>query len=50
LDLNVKLQPLRWVAVMQKKMGAGFYSDLWGPCPFLFGTVPPEQYEIWSRQ
>jgi 4-amino-4-deoxy-L-arabinose transferase-like glycosyltransferase len=26
--------------------GAGFYSDGWGPLPFAFCTVPPEQYLV----
>jgi hypothetical protein len=27
-------------------IGAGFFSDAWGPLPFAFGLVPPEQYRI----
>lgn len=50
LEHEVVLQPFLWLTVMQRKLGAGFYSDLWGPCPFLFGTVPPERYDILSRQ
>jgi hypothetical protein len=26
--------------------GAGFYSSLWGPLPFVFGPVPPERYVV----
>jgi hypothetical protein len=26
------------------QLGAGFYSSYWGPLPFTFGRVPPEQY------
>lgn len=34
----------RWLTPMFTGMGAGFYSDLWGPLPFAFGPVPPEMY------
>lgn len=37
----------RWLAVMDSAVGAGFYSASWGPLPYAFGTVPPENYEIW---
>ncbi len=50
VDYELTMQPFPGCTVMQKKMGAGFYSDSWGPCPFLFGAVPPERYEIMSRQ
>lgn len=28
------------------RLGAGFYSSYWGPLPFTFGPVPPEQYVL----
>ncbi len=28
------------------QLGAGFYSSYWGPLPFTFGPVPPEQYVL----
>jgi 4-amino-4-deoxy-L-arabinose transferase-like glycosyltransferase len=34
------------VATMSPDMGAGFYSDVWGPLPFAFGPVPEERYAI----
>jgi hypothetical protein len=33
-------------ATMCDPIGAGFFSDAWGPLPFAFGLVPPEQYRI----
>jgi len=27
-------------------MGAGFYTDAWGPLPYAFGNVPPERYAL----
>jgi hypothetical protein len=37
---------LPWLATMQSELGAGFYADVWGPLPFVFAPVPPEQYQI----
>jgi hypothetical protein len=34
------------VTTMSPGLGAGFYSAYWGPLPFAFGNVPPEQYEL----
>lgn len=34
------------VSTMSQPMGAGFYTSLWGPLPFAFGTVPPERYQM----
>ncbi len=34
------------VATMSSPLGAGFYSDVWGPLPFVFGKVPPESYQV----
>jgi len=33
-------------ATIQSAMGAGFYSDVWGPLPYAFGPVPPENYSV----
>jgi hypothetical protein len=35
-----------WLATMSNAIGAGFYSDVWGPLPFAAGAVPLEQYTI----
>jgi hypothetical protein len=34
------------VATMNSALGAGFYSDVWGPLPFAFGTTPAEEYTV----
>jgi len=39
---------LRWVGTMNYPLGAGFYTDIWGPLPFAIGTVGPEQYFIFT--
>jgi hypothetical protein len=35
------------LATMQEQVGAGFYSGIWGPMPFVFGPTPMEEYAIW---
>ena len=37
-----------WLTTMSCNIGAGFYSDVWGPLPFAAGTVPLEQYSIFE--
>jgi 4-amino-4-deoxy-L-arabinose transferase-like glycosyltransferase len=34
------------IATMSQPMGAGFYSSLWGPMPFVVGPVPPERFQV----
>ena len=36
-----------WLATLDERAGAGFYSGIWGPMPFVFGPVPVERYAIW---
>ena len=36
--------PCRWLATMNGRLGAGFYTDRWGPLPFAVGRVGPEKY------
>ena len=36
-----------WLATLDVRAGAGFYSGIWGPMPFVFGPVPAETYAIW---
>lgn len=33
-----------WLTTMDRSLGAGFYSNAWGPLPYAFGPVPPESY------
>lgn len=44
---TIQQRTCRWLAVMDSAAGAGFYSASWGPLPYAFGTVPPENYEVW---
>jgi hypothetical protein len=44
---TVELVACPWLATMNRETGAGFYStEGFGPLPFVFGAVPPEQYYV----
>jgi 4-amino-4-deoxy-L-arabinose transferase-like glycosyltransferase len=46
-SVNVfELTPPRWATTIRWELGAGFYSSLWGPLPFVIGPVPPERYKL----
>ncbi len=41
------LVPTGWgLGLMNRKMGAGFYSTFWGPLPFVIGPVPRDRYQV----
>ena len=39
---------MSWLATMDGKIGAGFYSSVWGPLPFAFGRVPPQRVDVYQ--
>lgn len=40
---------LPWLTTMGlPPVGAGFYADVWGPLPFSFGNVPPEEFYLFA--
>jgi 4-amino-4-deoxy-L-arabinose transferase-like glycosyltransferase len=41
-----RFMPFPWMATMEKTLGAGFYSDKWGPLPYAVGRVAPAEYEV----
>ena len=41
-----KVQASKWVTAMNASSGAGFYSDGWGPLPYVFCSVPAEEYYV----
>jgi 4-amino-4-deoxy-L-arabinose transferase-like glycosyltransferase len=43
---TLEVRPFPWLGTMQKPIGAGFYSDVWGPLPYGIANVPPEAYQI----
>jgi 4-amino-4-deoxy-L-arabinose transferase-like glycosyltransferase len=50
---EIKTNACKWLTTMSSRIGAGFYTDAWGPLPFAFADVPPERYVIYqvnSRQ
>ena len=44
----IEIPSSAWLTTMSSKMGAGFYSDVWGPLPFAVGLVPLEQYGVFE--
>jgi len=38
--------PAKWLCLQNSRAGAGYYSDGWGPIPFVFGPAPPETYLV----
>jgi 4-amino-4-deoxy-L-arabinose transferase-like glycosyltransferase len=43
---TLSFSPTTKIATMVRDVGAGFYASLWGPLPFAFGDVPPEEYYL----
>jgi 4-amino-4-deoxy-L-arabinose transferase-like glycosyltransferase len=41
-----QITPVSWLTTISRSLGAGFYSDLWGPLPFVVGSVPVEKYYV----
>jgi hypothetical protein len=39
-----------WLATMDNRTGAGYYSDGWGPLPFVFGPTPAEVYLVFRAK
>lgn len=42
----LELEPFPGVTTLEPTVGAGFYTDAWGPLPFAFGDVPPDRYTV----
>ncbi|HEX6852309.1 MAG TPA: glycosyltransferase family 39 protein [Candidatus Polarisedimenticolaceae bacterium] len=38
------------LTTMSARLGAGFYSDGWGPLPFAFGRIPAEEYVVYRMR
>lgn len=43
---TLSLPVASWVSTMSPQAGAGFYTSLWGPLPYVFGATPPEIYVV----
>jgi 4-amino-4-deoxy-L-arabinose transferase-like glycosyltransferase len=41
-----RLQPASGMTLMSVAAGAGYYSDGWGPAPFIFGPAPLDDYVV----
>ena len=42
----IEMPVSRWIATMNRSVGAGFYMDTLGPLPFAFGPVSAEKYFV----
>jgi hypothetical protein len=40
------LTPAKWLSTVNFRAGAGYYSDVLGPAPFVFGPAPPDRYLV----
>ncbi len=40
----------RYISTLNADSGAGYYSDGWGPLPFVFGRVPPDVYLVFRAR
>lgn len=47
LWFRYQFQASNWLTTMSGPSGAGYYSDGWGPIPFVFGRVPAEEYLVY---
>lgn len=36
-----------WLTTFSRDVGAGFYASIWGPLPFSFARVPPENVTVY---
>ena len=43
----LQFYPCRWLATMNVPLGAGFYTHMAGPLPYVIGPVCPEKYSFY---
>jgi hypothetical protein len=44
---ELELSTCAWLTTMSSRNGAGFYADLWGPLPYVFGAVRPQHFTVY---
>ncbi|MCX6890829.1 MAG: tetratricopeptide repeat protein [Verrucomicrobia bacterium] len=44
----LSFKPNSWLSTMDRRVGAGFHSDFWGPVPFALGSIQPELYYVFK--
>lgn len=47
---NYERDTSKYLSTMCSSTGAGFYADDWGPMPYAFGHVPPQQYAVFRAR
>ncbi|OGW51539.1 MAG: hypothetical protein A2Y81_07885 [Nitrospirae bacterium RBG_13_43_8] len=48
LHQQIQFYPCRWLTTISHSTGSGFYSHFYGPLPFAAGSVPFEEYYVFS--
>jgi hypothetical protein len=43
---KVSVSASPWISLMDSSAGAGFYSDNWGPAPYIFGPTKAQEYAL----
>jgi hypothetical protein len=43
---KVSVSASPWISLIDSSAGAGFYSDNWGPAPYIFGPTKAQEYAI----
>lgn len=47
---DVEVPASKWLSVQSIPAGAGFYSDDWGPAPFVFNRAKPESFWVFRAR
>lgn len=47
---TVEFEMPYWATTIRSELGAGFYSAVWGPLPYVFSPVPPERYKVFRMR
>jgi 4-amino-4-deoxy-L-arabinose transferase-like glycosyltransferase len=47
---DVEVPASKWLSIQSIPSGAGFYSDDWGPAPFVFNRARPESYWVFRAR
>lgn len=47
---SIQFPSSRYAATIDFNLGACFYADVFGPLPFAFGSVRPEEFKIFHFQ
>jgi hypothetical protein len=46
---EIEVPTVSWLATMDSRSGAGFYANVFGPAPYVFGRPEPSRYVLYRR-